>query len=341
MAETAILGLFHEATSTSNTVEGLHDLGISDNQITIMSGMPYRAEMLGLPKSQVRVGLIALLGGILGLSIGAFLSIGIFLLYPLVQGGQPVVPIPPTLIVLFEMTMLGTMWASFFGLLGENRFPVFRSEIYDPRITEGHIGLLVRADESKMDDIENLLVKNGAHHIRREFPEIGPDKGLTAFWATVAVLLIVVTSVVVFWAYDVIKISFPTQMENQESIAYVEGPRLAAPDSAVPVQGPVLIDGRPATEPLPSTQDSLQRGKILFERDCVMCHGATGQGNGLVGAFFNPHPADLTSDRVQSLPPEEIYLVITFGRGLMPSIAENLDRTERWDVINYVYSLKP
>ena len=59
-----------------------------------------------------------------------------------------------------------------------------------------------------------------------------------------------------------------------------------------------------------------------------------------MGAFFNPKPADLTSERVQSLSDQEIFLVITEGRGLMPSIAENLSPAERWDVINYVRSLK-
>ena len=57
-------------------------------------------------------------GAILGLAAGVFLTVGIFLLYPLVQGGQPIVPFPPTLIVLFEVTMLGMMWAAFFGMGG-------------------------------------------------------------------------------------------------------------------------------------------------------------------------------------------------------------------------------
>jgi mono/diheme cytochrome c family protein len=32
--------------------------------------------------------------------------------------------------------------------------------------------------------------------------------------------------------------------------------------------------------------------------------------------------------------------VITQGRGAMPSISENLDVADRWDVINFVRTLK-
>jgi hypothetical protein len=133
MGNALLLGLFHEATPTADTIDQVRALGISDDSITVMSGMPYRPEILGRPRYRGRVGRLALLGALLGLLLGLFLTVGIWLLYPLVQGGQPIIPIPPTLIILFEATMLGTMWAAFFSLLLENRFPIFKSQLYDPR----------------------------------------------------------------------------------------------------------------------------------------------------------------------------------------------------------------
>ena len=339
MADYSLLGLFHETEPTADTIQQLHELNIQDSNITVMSGIPYRAEIMGLQKPRIRVGLIAVIGAVLGLLTGGFLSVGIFLLYPLVQGYQPIVPVPPTLIVLFEATMLGTMWATFFGLLGENRFPVFRSQVYDPRITEGHIGLLAEVDESQIDQAEDILKRNGAHHIKREIVQHKPDVALTVFWASAGLVIVILAAIVLLWAYDVIKIPFPTNMANQVSTAYLQGPRLAAPPEAVPIQGPVLINGEPASEPLPATADSLQRGQVLFNINCMMCHGAQGQGNGPLAGFFTPGPADLTSSDVQNLPPQQIFLVITEGKGIMPSIAENLSPSERWDVINYVLSL--
>lgn len=342
MADVQLLGLLHEATPAADTIDQLRQLGVPDEKITVMSGMPYRAEMLGRRRARGRVGRIALVGAGLGLLAGLFLSAGIFLLYPLVQGGQPIVPIPPSLIILFETTMLGTMWATFFGLLIVNRFPIFKPQIYDPRISEGHIGVLAEVDAALADQVESVLTANGAHHLRRQ--EVGvnqpSDPSFRMFWGGIAAAVVVLTVVVLLIAYNLLKISFPSNMVNQDSIAYEQGPRLAAPADAVPIQGPALIAGQPATQPVPATANSLQRGQVLFNINCALCHGQGGVGNGPLSGFFSPKPADLTSDRIQNLSDSEIFLVITQGRGLMPSLAENLSVDERWDVINHVRSLK-
>jgi mono/diheme cytochrome c family protein len=306
-----------------------------------MSSMPYRAEMLGRRRARASVGRIALLGAVLGLLTGLFLSVGIFLLYPLSQGGQPIVPVPPSLIILFETTMLGTMWATFFGLLIVNKFPIFKPQIYDPRITEGHIGVLAEVDGALADQVEHTLAANGAHHLHRQVVnQRSRDPSFRLFWGGTAASIVALTAVVLLIAYDLLKISFPSNMVNQDSTAYEQGPRLAAPADAVPIQGPVLIAGQPASEPIPATDNSLQRGQVLFNTNCALCHGPEGTGNGPLSGFFSPKPADLTGDRVQSLTNAELFLIITQGRGLMPSLAENLSAGERWDVINHVRTLK-
>jgi mono/diheme cytochrome c family protein len=362
MAKYLLLGLFHEATPTADTLDQLRKLGVPDEEITVMSGIPYRAEMLGRRRRRGRVGQFSLLGAALGLGLGLFLSVGIFLLFPIEQGGQPIVPIPPTLIVLFEATMLGTMWAAFFGMLLANRFPIFKSQLYDPRITEGHIGVLVEVEDNLADQVEKILTDNGAHHLKRvdasppanrflfpsrapqsaprEGPWVTTDRGHSLFWLAALAGLIGLTVVILLAAYGIIDISFPTQMANQDSIASLEGPRLAAPADAVPIQGPVLVDGQPASRPVPPDANSLQRGKVLFGIDCQLCHGADAKGDGPLRGFFNPHPVDLTGEAERKLSDDEIYLVITNGFGLMPRLAENLDPQERWDVIDYVRSLQ-
>ncbi len=72
----------------------------------------------------------------------------------------------------------------------------------------------------------------------------------------------------------------------------------------------------------------------------MICHGEDGTGSGILSHHFNPSPADLTSDEIINMPDEDIFLVITQGRGIMPSLAENLTPSERWDVVNYVRSLQ-
>ena len=47
MANRSVLGLYHEATSTADTIERLLEMGVPDEAITVMSGVPYTPEMLG------------------------------------------------------------------------------------------------------------------------------------------------------------------------------------------------------------------------------------------------------------------------------------------------------
>ncbi len=101
----------------------------------------------------------------------------------------------------------------------------------------------------------------------------------------------------------------------------------------MPIQGPVLISGAPASEPISPTVASFQRGQVLFNVNCALCHGETGVGDGPLSQYFAPRPADLTGSVVRSVPDSTIFLVITQGFGSMPSLAENLLPVERWDVV--------
>jgi mono/diheme cytochrome c family protein len=341
MAKCALLGLFPEVASAADAIEGLHSLGIPDGRISVMSGTPFQAKMLGRPRVRTKMSLVSLGGAILGVLTALFLTAGIFLLYPLVQGGQPIVPIPPSLIVTFEVTMLGTMWVTFLGFLVLNRLPVFGRPVYDTRITAGDIGILVHVDEEISLQAEQVLHQGGA----RDVQGIAGGEWLnTGAWvrfaAAAGLTLVVLTVISLLFFYDVLKIPFPTQMIHQDSIGYVEGPRLAAPDQAVPVQGPALIAGRPASEPIPATDDSLQRGQVLFDVNCALCHGESGIGDGSLNKYFSPQPFDLTSEHVHDLPDDVFFVIVTQGLGPMPSLSENLSPAERWDVINYVRSLR-
>jgi mono/diheme cytochrome c family protein len=78
----------------------------------------------------------------------------------------------------------------------------------------------------------------------------------------------------------------------------------------------------------------------LFSITCQVCHGPQGNGLSPLAGFFPTPPADLTGSTVQSLTDAQIYVIITQGFKVMPPMAENLSPTERWDVINYVRTLK-
>jgi mono/diheme cytochrome c family protein len=335
-----VLGLYHEATSTADTIDRLHELGVPDDAITVMSGVPYTPEMLGRRPVYERLVLYALLGALGGLVAALFLTVVTPYLYPIEVGGMPLVPGPPTIIIVFEFTMLGALLATFGGFLAEIAFPAVGRLGYDPRVTEGHIGVLAVVDEGLVAEVEAILRETGAHHLQGMETDRMPKQRNLLRLAFVGAFAVFPTIIGLLFAYSVVVVPLPNQMVNQLSTAYQQGPRLAAPAMAVPVQGPVLVSGQPASLPVAVSADSLQRGQILFDNGCTMCHGREGRGNGPLSGYFVPVPADLTSDRVQALSDEQIFLVITQGWGLMPSIAENLQAQERWDVVNHVRSLK-
>lgn len=159
--------------------------------------------------------------------------------------------------------------------------------------------------------------------------------------SVVFAVLILVLGVMTLFSFDIVKIQWVSFMGVQPSFQPMENP-LPVPASSIPVEGPAYIPnlGAPAN-PVPADAASIARGAELFNVTCTACHGASGSGNGPVAAFLqNKKPADLTSPAVQFLSDGAIFLVITNGFGLMPPLNENLTVRERWDVVNYVRTLK-
>jgi mono/diheme cytochrome c family protein len=161
--------------------------------------------------------------------------------------------------------------------------------------------------------------------------------------AMIFVAAAVLLGVILIFSYDVIKIDWPSFMEIQPSFRQMEDP-LPVPARSIPIDGPIVIPGMGAPEnPTVADDASIARGKELYTINCLQCHGATGEGNGPIAAFLiNFKPANLTSPIVQSKSDGSIFLTISNGlEGRMPPLNENLLVSERWDVVNYVRTLKP
>jgi mono/diheme cytochrome c family protein len=155
-------------------------------------------------------------------------------------------------------------------------------------------------------------------------------------------VLAVFGAVILLFTYDVIKIEWVSFMEIQPSYRQMENP-LPVPAQSIPIEGPVTIPGMGAPEnPMPGDEASITRGRELFAMNCQMCHGETGEGTGPVAPFLIKFkPANLTTDVVQSKSDGSIFLTVTNGlEGRMPPLNENLTVSERWDVVNFVRTLK-
>ena len=140
---------------------------------------------------------------------------------------------------------------------------------------------------------------------------------------------------------DNIKIDWISFMEIQPSYKAMEAP-LPVPPNSIPVEGAAYIPGMGSpVNPVPSDKISLARGEQLFKINCVQCHGPTGTGNGVIGTFFQFKPANLTAAVVQDKSDGAIFLVVSTGvAGRMPPLNENLTVRDRWDIVNYLRTLK-
>ncbi len=88
--------------------------------------------------------------------------------------------------------------------------------------------------------------------------------------------------------------------------------------------------------PLKDMNLAAEKGKELFDSQCVICHGEYGKGDGIAGVGLTPRPADLTTDKVQKQSDGAIYWKITTGNPPMASYAEIYSDTERWQLVAYI-----
>jgi mono/diheme cytochrome c family protein len=80
--------------------------------------------------------------------------------------------------------------------------------------------------------------------------------------------------------------------------------------------------------------------KKTVETNCVTCHGASGKGDGPAAAAVPPpKPADWTSAKVQAESDAVLFCKISDGRGAMPPW-KHLSEKDRWEIVNYIRTLK-
>ena len=160
-----LLAMFEDFEPASEGVEKLYELGLNDDEMNIISGIPIKHTILGRPSAITYVSRIGMLGAILGMSLGIFLIYGIPYLYPLLVGGQPIFPVPQGFIITFEMTMLGLMGFSFIGMFVDSGFPSYTPKEYTPEISDGRVAVLFSCPEKDQKKFIDTLTKAGAKSV--------------------------------------------------------------------------------------------------------------------------------------------------------------------------------
>ncbi len=354
MADIMLLGLFDNVETTADVIDDVRELGVTDNRLEVLSHIPYPSKVFGLKTPRLFFWPFVAGGAATGALIAFFITFITPDLYPIHVGGQELTPVPPSAIIFFEFIALFSMLGAFIGFLLQNRFPILVREMYDEMITDGYLGVQVQAEESLAEKVIKVFEKHHAQKINRELASEFKPQGIRhlLFWGAVGTGGLVALLIPLLFSYDIIEVPWINTMSDTVVVGFQEGPRRAAPEEAVPFQGPRLIAGQPGTEPLPATESSVARGKALFEIHCAICHGETGQGDGPLSAYYvedHGFPAGVPALAGKGYPGNYIFEVVTNGRVgqtddgrefiRMPSLAENVSPGDTWDIINYINSL--
>jgi hypothetical protein len=164
---TVHLALFNDIDPATQAIDILRHLGIADKDMTIVSGVPFSDKMLGRPVNWTRVPQIGAAGFLVGFVISLFLNFGTPLLYPIHVGGMPLLSIPTSLVLIFEISMLGLMISTFLGVIWESTFPSWGPNVYHPKISDGKIGLVFNCPPEVHAKVHEELAGLGAEWLHR------------------------------------------------------------------------------------------------------------------------------------------------------------------------------
>ena len=92
--------------------------------------------------------------------------------------------------------------------------------------------------------------------------------------------------------------------------------------------------------PIDSLKVDLERGKVLYDIYCGICHGNKGNGQGNLVKREKILGIPSYDDAGRAITEGSIYHTIYYGKNAMGSYANQLNEEERWQVVAYVMQLK-
>jgi len=102
----------------------------------------------------------------------------------------------------------------------------------------------------------------------------------------------------------------------------------------------VPFEAQFVTNPVPDTPENIQAGRILYQQNCVVCHGAQGRGDGPAALTLNPRPVNLQLHVPQHPDGFLFYWIAEGVQGTqMPSWKDKLTETQRWQIVRYLHEL--
>ncbi len=163
----SVLGLYNDPNQAADAMDALKNAGFAQGTFDVLTGTPYPEGAFGEHVPQHRLFRFPAFGAIIGFTLALFLTAATQIAYPLVTGGKPILSLFAMLVILYEMSMLSAVISTVVGIVIESRLPNVNPGVYDNRITEGLIGVVITTDDDKADTAIDALNSAGAMEIKQ------------------------------------------------------------------------------------------------------------------------------------------------------------------------------
>ena len=135
----AVYALYSTGQSAQEAVNRLRGEGLKDSDITILTPQPMEDFEFGHIDSKNRLWWLACGGALVGFASAYGILYVAQVWWPINVGALPVFAWWPSLIILFELTMLGAILTTVASLLVTGSLPGRGMKLYDPAVTDGQI----------------------------------------------------------------------------------------------------------------------------------------------------------------------------------------------------------
>ncbi|MBV6419413.1 MAG: hypothetical protein DAHOPDDO_00630 [Ignavibacteriaceae bacterium] len=364
MAEKRIYGvtaLFNDPNAITSAAKKVANAGFTKWDVN--SSYPIHGIEKAMKLKPSMLGIVTLISGLSGIVVALLMMWWTMSVdYPMIIGGKPYFSLPAFIPITFEVTVIlatvstvVAMFAFFFGL--PRNVHALHDTVYMKKVSRDHFGIVIEAIDPKFDEKNTIEFLKNLKPLSTEvifFPE---KEIYPVFELRFIMFLIGVAVVVSLGTYITLNKLMYLQpfnwMESQAKLIpqrttdfFSDGRSMRLPVEGTVAKGfiPYPFEGETnpvqvLSNPYFPTEENLNLGKRKFLTYCSPCHGNFGDGDSRLAGQF-PNPPTLHSDRVRSFPDGMIYHIITNGQNIMPSYASQVNRQERWAIVNYIRALQ-
>ena len=161
-----VLASFEHVDAACDAIRALKAKGFSD--LTVYSAAPNHEleETLGHTNSWVR--LFTLVGALTGCTAGFAMTIWMSRDWPLLVGGKPIAPIPPYVVLGFELTILLGALATVAGVILLSVRKSLKGRPYRERFSDDLIGVFVPCGTDQAAGVRTLFEQAGSVEVTHD-----------------------------------------------------------------------------------------------------------------------------------------------------------------------------